>query len=351
VRPEGERRSLAVIRFGLVGYGAWGRHHAEAIANAPGARLAAIGCRTEATAEAARRDFPDVPVHLDYRQLLARPDVDAVDVVVPNDLHAEVGIAALERGADVLLEKPMARTAEECDALIAAASRSGGILSIGHELRLSAQWGRMKALIDEGEIGEPRYALFDLFRFPYRRGAAGWRYERARVGSWILEEPVHAFDFALWFFEGSGDPVSVLALGNGPSANEGMYDNVSAVLRFPGGGHAVISQTLAAFRYHQIVEVVGSEGAIRGWWSGALDRTLTPAFELTVKRRGHPEPETIPVPRSGEVFELREQLARTVSAFAARRPLVTGFEARKRVIACVEAERSIREGREIPLRF
>jgi len=344
-----------VIRFGLIGYGAWGRHHAAAIAEAPGAELAAIACRTEATAAVAQRDFPGVPVHLDYRDLLGRRDVDAVDIVLPNDLHAEVGVAALEHGKDVLLEKPMARTGEECDALIGAAARSGRVLSIGHELRLSAQWGRIKSTIDAGEIGEPRYMLFELFRFPYRRGAAGWRYERDRVGSWILEEPVHAFDFALWFFERWGDPTSVLALGSSSGAadsrpqSDGMCNNFTALVRFPGGRYAVITQTLAAFQYHQVMEVVGSDGAIRGWWSGALDRTLEPTFGLTVKRRGQTEPETIAIERSGEVFELREQLARTVAAFDARRPLVTGEEAKKRVILCVEAERSLREGREIAL--
>ena len=70
-----------------------------------------------------------------------------------------------------------------------------------------------------------------------------------------------------------------------------------------------------------------------------------------MKRRGHPEPEAIPIERSGEVFELHEQLARTVTAFEKRRALVTGVEARKRVIVCVEAERSLHDGREIPLRF
>jgi hypothetical protein len=96
---------------------------------------------------------------------------------------------------------------------------------------------------------------------------------------------------------------------------------------------------------------VGSEGAIRGWWSGALDRALAPTFALTVRRRGHLEPETIPIERSGEVFELHDEVARTATAFQARRPLVRGVEARKRVIVCVEAERSLREGREIPLSF
>jgi myo-inositol 2-dehydrogenase/D-chiro-inositol 1-dehydrogenase len=337
-----------MLGFGLIGYGAWGRHHAEAIVAAPGARLAAIACRTEATAEAARRDFPGVPVVRDYRDLLARADVDVVDIVLPNHLHAEAGVAALEAGKHVLLEKPMACTPAECDALIAGAERSGRVLSIGHELRLSGQWGAIKRLIDDGAIGAPRYAHFSLFRFPYRRGAGGWRYERDRIGSWILEEPVHAFDFVLWYFERLGDPAAIVAHGAG-TRGAGLYDDFSAVVRFPGGAYAVVTQTLAAFEYHQVVEVVGTDGAVRGWWSGTLDRTLEPAFELKALVRGATAPAVVPVARSGEVFELRDQLARTVEAFAAGRPLVTGTEARKRVVLCLEAERSIRDGREIAL--
>jgi myo-inositol 2-dehydrogenase / D-chiro-inositol 1-dehydrogenase len=341
------------LAFGLIGYGAWGRHHAGAIARAPGARLVAIACRTQASAAAARHDFPDAAVHLDYRELLRRPDVDAVSIALPIDLHAEVGVAALERGKDVLLEKPMARTAAECDRLIAAARASGRVLSIGHELRLSAQWGRFKALIDAGDIGDPLYMVFGLFRFPYRRGADGWRYERARVGSWILEEPVHAFDLALWYFERCGDPTAVVAAGSSKGRGEGLYDNFSALVRFSGGQHAVVTQTLAAFEYHQVVEVTGTDGAARGWWSGALDRSLLPpAFDLRVQRRGRRQRvEVVPIDRSGELFELETQIASTVTAFRQRRALVTGEEARKRVVLCVEAERSLQEGREVLLRF
>lgn len=69
-----------------------------------------------------------------------------------------------------------------------------------------------------------------------------------------------------------------------------------------------------------------------------------------MKRRGG-EPETVALAPSGELFELEAQLAQSVVAFGERRPLVSGEEARKRVIVCVEAERSLREGREIPLTF
>lgn len=339
------------MRFGLIGYGLWGRHHAQAINQAPGAALAAIACRTETTAAAARRDHPGVPVHLHYRELLARADIDAVAIVVPNYLHAEIGVAALEHGKDVLLEKPMARTAEECDRLIAAARRNGRVLSIGHELRLSSQWGRIKSLLDAGDIGEPLYASISLFRFPYRPGAEGWRYVPEKVGSWIHEELVHAFDSVMWYFERWGDPTSILALGNSKGREAGMFDNFSALLRFPGGRYAVITQTLAGFEYHHTMEVVGLEGAIRAWWSGAMDRTREPAFELKVQRRDEAEPERIALERSGEVFELEEELASIVAAFRERRPLVSGEEARKRVIVCVQAERSLREGRELPLTF
>ena len=338
------------LRFGLIGYGLWGRHHAAAIAAAPGALLAGIACASEATAAHARRDFPGVPVDVGYRALLARSDIDAVAVVVPNHLHAEVGVAALEAGKDVLLEKPMATTLEGCDRLLAAARASGRVLTVGHELRLSAQYGRVKALIDAGDIGTPTYAAFSLFRFPFRPGSTGWRYDAARVGSWILEEPVHFFDFMMWYFEGLGDPVSVQALGNVGARGAGLSDNFTAILRFPGQAHAVITETLAGFEYHHVTEVVGREGAIRAWWSGTLDRTRQPAFELKVKRRGG-EPETVTLAASGELFELEAQLAQAVAAFRERRPLVSGEEARKRVIVCVEAERSLREGREVPLVF
>jgi myo-inositol 2-dehydrogenase/D-chiro-inositol 1-dehydrogenase len=349
-RAEVTTKGESVMRFGLIGYGAWGRHHAAAIASTQGARLAAIACASEASAATARRDFPDVPVHLDYRDLLDRADVDAVDVVVPNHLHAEIGVAALERGKDVLLEKPMAATLADCDRLIAAARASRRVLSIGHELRLSAQWGRVKSLLDSGDIGEPRYAHVSLFRFPYRRGSEGWRYDADRVGSWVLEELVHHVDLLMWYFEPWAGPTSVLAVGNSSERGPGMAENFSAVLRFQEPRYAMITTTVAGFEYHLAVDIAGTEGAIRTWWSGSMDRTRHPTFELKVKRRGRPEPESLPLESSGELFELEEELRQTVVAFAEGRALVSAEEARSRVLVCLAAERSLREGREITIR-
>ena len=339
------------MRFGVIGYGLWGRHHAAAIAAAPGATLAAIACASEATAATARRDFPGVPVTLGHRALLARDDVDAVALVTPNHLHEEIGVAALEAGKDVLLEKPMANTLEGCDRLNAAARTTGRVLTVGHQLRLSAQYGRVKSLIDAGDIGVPVHASFSLFRFPFRPGSEGWRYDPARVGSWLLEETVHVFDFLTWYFDGVGPPRSVLASGDTERRGPGLSDNFTAILRFPGEAHAVVTQTLAAFEYHQVLHVVGTEGAIRSWWSGTTDRTPHPAFALHVERRAARTVETVRVDQSGEVVELSAQARAVIAAFQQRRPLLSGEEARKSVVICLAAEQSLREGGEIALRF
>jgi myo-inositol 2-dehydrogenase/D-chiro-inositol 1-dehydrogenase len=340
------------MRFGLIGYGAWGRYHADAIAHLPGAELAAIACAGEASAALAREKHPGARVHLDWRAVVADPAIDAVDIVVPNHLHGAIAVAALDAGKHVLLEKPMAATIAESDRIVDAVRRSGKVLTVGHELRLSSQWGLIHRLVHDGEIGQPLYANISLFRFPYRQGAGGWRYDGGRVGSWILEEPVHFFDMAMWWFEALGDPHVVHGFGSARAGRgAGMYDNFSAVVRWPSGPYAVITQTLAGFEHHHVVEVTGTEGSLRTWWSGAMDRTDHPQHEFKVQRRGNTVSETVDLGQSGEVFELREEIAAAVRAFQTGRPLVSAEEARKRIIVCLEAERAVAEGREIALRF
>jgi myo-inositol 2-dehydrogenase/D-chiro-inositol 1-dehydrogenase len=344
------------LRFGLVGYGAFGRLHAQCMARVPEAALVAICARSDQAAADAAREVPDARICREYRELCALPEVEVVDVVVPNHLHAEVGLAALEAGKDVLLEKPMATTVADCDRLIEAARRHQRLISVGFELRLSTQWGSVKRLIADGAIGWPTYANLSLFRHPYRSGAAGWRYDPAHVGSWILEEPVHFFDLLMWYFEDVGDPLAVRAVGNSSgrspeSGTPGMYDNVTTVLTWPGQRYATITQSLAGFEHHMVLEIAGDAGSLRAWWSGAGARSLEPEFALQVMRRGDLQPETLPLGSSGEVVELEEEIRATARAFRARRALVPGEAARKRVLACLAAERSVQEGREIPLRF
>jgi myo-inositol 2-dehydrogenase/D-chiro-inositol 1-dehydrogenase len=241
----------------------------------------------------------------------------------------------------VLLEKPMANTLADCDRIVAAAKRSKAQLSVGLQCRLSPQWGRIATLIAEGAIGQPQHVHVSLFRHPYRQGSGGWRYDKARVGSWILEEPVHFFDLALWYLARSGRPVTVQAIGAG---QPGMQPTISVLLQFPDGATAAVNQILAGFEHHQTVEVVGEEGAVRATWSAATARSLTSATSLRLKRAGADDFEVLPVEHSGEVYELAKQAQATIVGFRCGKPLVSAEDGRAAVAVCLAAEASAEQG-------
>ena len=98
-----------------------------------------------------------VDAYEDYRELLARDDVDLVDICTPEFLHAEQTIAAAEAGKHVHCEKPMASSVAEADAMIAACRRAGVRLMIGHSRRFTPRYIQIKAAIDAGEVGTVRF--------------------------------------------------------------------------------------------------------------------------------------------------------------------------------------------------
>ncbi len=341
---------MASVRFGLIGYGAWGSHHARAINSIPDAHLAAICSRSEASRQRAAADHPQARLYADYRELLAAEHVDAVDIVLPSHLHHEVAKAALEARRHVLLEKPMALSIAHCDELISLARARGVLLAVGHELRHSSLWGEVKKLVDAGAIGEPRYALVELWRRPYRLGADGWRYDIDRVGNWILEEPIHFFDLARWYFASLGEPLSVYAAASSKDADRSdLQDNFSAIVKFPGGAYAVISQSLAGWEHHQVAKLTGTDGALVARWSGAMDRTFEPNFRL--ERLDGERAVEIPIAKpSGEVYELVDEVAAFVRAIRTDTPLTcNGEDGRWSVAMCLKATESLAAGRPISL--
>ena len=338
------------VRCGVIGYGAWGAHHARAIALTNGAVLKAICARSPATRSKAQDEHPAARIYSDYGEMLNREELDLVTVVLPSDLHYEVGRAVLEADRHLLLEKPMALSVDDCNALINLAHKRRRLLAVGHEFRLSSLWGKIKQLIDEGAIGDPLYALIELWRRPYRQGAGGWRYDIHRVGNWVLEEPIHFFDLARWYFSGAGRPLSVYAMANGrqPGHPE-LHDNFSAVLKFPQGRYALISQSLAAWEHHQTVKLTGSRGALWARWSGALDRTFQPTFSLHLQV-GEQVVEVPIAKTTGEVYELVDQVEMMVQAVRGERPLsCAGIDGRWSVAMCLAAQCSIDTGLPVAL--
>ncbi len=338
------------VRFALAGFGAWGKFHAQSIAGSPDAQLVAIAAPSEASREEARRLHPGAQIFSDIAAMVAGADFDIIDIATPSHTHRALAVAAMERGKHVLLEKPMATTLDDCKAIAAAAQRHGVQLAVGHEFRLSSQWGEIKRIIERGVIGEPQYVLVELSRKPYRLGAEGWRYDQSRVGSWVLEEPIHFFDLARWYLGGSGDPVELFAHGNSRDPQRpALFDNFSAMFKCANGSYAVVSQTLAAFEHHQTVKVSGTKGALWAGWSGALDRTLEPTAFLKVFD-GEKLEEVKLEKQSGEVFELRSEIARCVEMVRhGTPPAASGLDGLWSAGLCLLAEESIRQKKPLPV--
>ncbi|MEC7564964.1 MAG: Gfo/Idh/MocA family oxidoreductase [Planctomycetota bacterium] len=340
------------VRFGLVGFGAWGNCHANAIESTPGAEITAICAKSEATCQDAKTAFPNATVTTDFLELTGRDDIDVVDIVVPSHMHRDVAIAALEAGKHVLLEKPMAITLADCDAIVRTAESQDRLLAVGHELRLSSMWKKVKDLIDDGFIGTPQYCLVELSRRPYRPGADGWRFDIERVGNWILEEPIHFFDLARWYLEKAGIPQTIYAKAN--SRQQGhpeLHDNFSGLMTLDSGAYAVITQTLSAFEHHQTAKVTGTRGALWASWSGAKDRTLHPEFRLRAFNQEQDEVLDLTPDRiTGEVFELQDQIATMVAAVQHGNPLhATGDDGRWSVAMCIAAQQSVDSGQTVTI--
>jgi myo-inositol 2-dehydrogenase / D-chiro-inositol 1-dehydrogenase len=337
---------MRAVRFGLIGYGAWGGHHARALAKTQGAELVAVAARTAESRAKAEVEHPGVRSYGEYAELLRREELDVVDIVLPSHLHYEVASKALAAGRHVLLEKPLALTVPHCAELVRLARDKEKILAVGHELRLSSLWGKVKEMLDAGAVGRPLYVLIELWRRPYRLGADGWRYDLARVGNWILEEPIHFFDLARWYLNRAGEPVSVYARANSTHAGHPeLQDNFSAFVNFPDGVYAVVSQTLAAYEHHQTVKVTGTKGALWASWSGAMDRTLHPTFSL--KHHDGQAVLDVPIDKiTGEIFELEDEMAMMVRAVReGTAPAATGEDGLWSVALCLAAQRSVDEAR------
>lgn len=338
------------VRFALAGFGAWGKFHAQSIASHPDAKLVAITSPSQASRDEALSLYPDAQVFADATEMIGACEFDIIDIATPSHTHREIALAAMQRGRHVLLEKPMAITLEDCKAIVAGAREHGVHLAVGHELRLSSQWGEIKEIIKRGTIGEPQYVLVELSRKPYRTGASGWRYDQSRVGSWVLEEPIHFFDLARWYLQNSGDPVELYAYGSSRDPQRPtLFDNFSAMFKYANGSYAVVSQTLAAFEHHQTVKVSGTKGALWAGWSGALDRTLEPTAFLKVFD-GETLENVALTKQSGEVFELREEIAQCVEMVrTGKQPIATGQDGLWSAGLCLVAEESIRQGRPLPV--
>ncbi len=332
------------LRVGMIGAGRWAEAHRSTLPHA-GATLVAVATGSEEGAARVRADW-GVPATTDLDALLAL-DVEAVIVATPNDLHAAQARRALAAGKHVLVEKPMALSVADADALVADARTSARVVAVGHVMRVFQLFERVKALLDAGRVGEPLHLGLELWRRPHRAGAGGWKADPERLGSSILEEPVHYLDLARWYL---GDPTEVLAWASSRPGRAALHENLDVRLRFgpaeDGGDRwARVTRSIAAAGHRIDLTLVGTEGSLRAHWAGAMDQDPEPDVRLVLHRAGGSN-EVQDVPKAtGHAHDLVRQTRAFVRAVREGTPVpATAEDGRAAVALCLAVEASLASG-------
>src|SRR5215813_13750714 len=196
-RTVKEARMTSVkVGVGLVGSGFIGGVHAETISRSALASVRAVASRSADSAEAFATQWGIPAWHTDYRELVAREDVDLVCVAAPNWLHRDIVVAAAEAGKHVVCEKPLARTLDEDDEMIAACRGAGIKLMYAEELCFAPMYVRAKELADEGALGEVYLVRQSEQHFgPHSE----WFWEPELAGGGVLMDMAcHGIEFARW---------------------------------------------------------------------------------------------------------------------------------------------------------
>jgi predicted dehydrogenase len=192
---------VAVIGCGLVAQ----RSHLPAYQASDEADLVAVSSGRSETARTAAEQFGARKVHATWQKAVADPEVEAVDICTPNALHAPIAIAAARAGKHVLVEKPMALSLDEADAMIAAAREAGVTLMVAHNLRFAPIYEQVKRIVAEGAIGMPLAArgVFMHAGPDEFWGATSdwfWQAETAGGGA-LIDMGIHMIDLLRWFID------------------------------------------------------------------------------------------------------------------------------------------------------
>jgi predicted dehydrogenase len=277
-----------MLRVGIIGLGFMGKMHFRCWNALEEARVVAI-CDIEperfsssngtagniAGAEAAL-DFNGVRFFTDAAEMFAELALDVVSITLPTDLHAVYTRMALHAGVNVLCEKPMALTSEECASMIAAAQESGKMLQIGHCIRFWPAYAKAKEIVDSREYGEVLAATFQRLSLTPDWSWNNWLMDGSRSGGAILDMHIHDSDFVQYLF---GLPESVFC--RGIKRISGAYDHVVTSYRYPDG--KVISAEggwvmAASFGFQMSFHMVMERATL------VFDSTRSPAFKVCPQR-------------------------------------------------------------------
>ncbi len=237
------------LRVGIIGAGSFANTHMRQFSLLDNVEVTAFARRNSDRLAEMQSQWNVPNGYTDYREMLEDPDVDAVDIITPTDLHMQMAVEAASAGKHVLCDKPLALTANDCQAMLDAAESAGVIHSTNFNQRGNTAVGRMKRYIDDGFIGGLIHANIwwgMTNQHATRPEVLSWRF-KPETGGGTVYELIHVFDMARFLGGEVSRITSVLhtADKHRPFTDlpEGMDvevpDSSAFLLEFENGGYMV----------------------------------------------------------------------------------------------------------------
>jgi scyllo-inositol 2-dehydrogenase (NADP+) len=247
----------------VLGYGAIGHEHNDAISVVDGLVMTAVCDKNPARVDAARSLAPEVAAFSDAEDLLASDDVDLVIVSTPPSSHAEWALRSIAAGKHVVVEKPFCLTTAEADAMVDAAGAAGRLLAVYQNRRWDADYLTLKRLMHSGAIGAPFH--YESFVGSFAHPCNYWHSDEDVSGGAIYDWGSHYLDWVLDLFPQQVEHVT------GLSHKRVWHDVTNAdhsrvAVRFADGVEADFIHSDLAAAMKPKWYVLGTEGAIVGHW-------------------------------------------------------------------------------------
>ncbi len=332
---------MSTIKYGVIGLGWFGEKHCEALSALPNIELHSLCTRTESRLDEVAARFGVENTFADYREMLADPELDAVSITTMWDQHLEPALAALAAGKHVFLEKPMASTLADCDAIVEAAHEARGHFMVGHICRFNPRYAAAKQAIEEGRIGR-------IISMSARRNLPAWvgASVLGKIGP-IIGDGVHDTDLMFWFSNSRAVSAYAQTVQVRDHANP---DLGQVIYRLESGASCMLESVWCLpdntpFQIDERLEVVGTEGSV------SIHDTHPNL--MIVDKEGTRCPDTTYWPDIHGTLRgaLREELSYFADCIASGEEpdVITPEESREAVRACLAAEESARTGKVVKL--
>jgi predicted dehydrogenase len=324
------------MRIGILGSGFMGTTHARAYGKIPGVSIAAVSSRNLDRAEKLAKEV-GARATTDDRSIIDDPTIEAISNTLPTHLHAETTITALKAGKHVLLEKPFALTAADCDEMIATTKETGRALMVAHVLRFWGEYVSLVELVHSGKLGKPISAV--AVRLSQLPAWADWFLNPVWSGGAVLDLCVHDFDALNWLF---GTPKSVYARGK--ELKPGLWNDIHALVDYGGANGLVEGSEFMpqGYPFTAAMRVVCESGVVEFMFrAGGVSVEMGGGVSLMVHEAGKAYPLTA---RPGDAYDNQASYFVDCIRNGIKPTLGTPEQARIAVATANAARRSLENG-------